>query len=229
MISRSVGASELLSLDNPSSQIRLQAQVVGAPQGMARDIVVVADTKPAALHVRRTNEPRAAQNSLQISVTVNTDAYITIVDVDSEGHANLLFPNSYQRPDFWPDGRVPANRSLLIPDSLTEGGRAGFFWDYGPPAGIDTVRIFATTDASTARLIRDRIRGLQAAPTGSRGIGPSEITNVSEGLRGLRDDLAGLATRGIVVTQDSAAAGAQQTTQGPSDWAAASLTVAIAE
>jgi hypothetical protein len=225
VISRSVGASELLSLDNPASQIRLQAQVVGTPQGSARDIVVVADTKPAALHIRRPNEPRAAQNSLQISVTVNTDAYITIADVDSEGHANLLFPNTYQRPDFWPEGRVPGNRSLLIPDSLTEGGRAGFFWDYGPPAGIDTVRIFATTDAATARLIRDRIRALQASPTGSRGIGAPEPATVSEGLRGLRDDLAGLATRGIVVTQDSAAA----TTQGPSDWAAASLTIALTE
>ena len=229
LISRSVGASELLSLDNPASQIRLQAQVMGASQGMARDIVVVADTKPAQLHIRRASEPRAAQNSLQISVTVNTDAYITIVDVDSEGHANLLFPNTYQRLDFWPDGRVPGNRQLLIPDSLADGGRAGFFWDYGPPAGIDTIRVFATTDASTARLIRDRIRGLQAGPTGSRGIGPSETTVVSEGLRGLRDDLAGLATRGIVVTQDSAAPGAQQTMQGPSDWAATSLTVAIAQ
>src|SRR5262249_16976944 len=229
VISRSVGASELLSLDNPTSQVRLQAQVVGDSQGGTRDIVLVADTKPAQLHIRRANEPRATQNSLQISVSVNMDAYITIVDIDSEGHANLLFPNTYQRSDFWPDGRVPGGRPLLIPDSLAEGGRAGFFWDYGPPAGIDTVRIFATTDSSTARLIRDRIRGLQAGPAGTRGISGADTTVVSEGLRGLRNDLTGLATRGIVVTQDSAAAGGQQLTQGPSDWAATSLTVAIAQ
>src|SRR5581483_5842865 len=107
VISRSAGAAELLALDNPSSQIRLQAQVVDAPGALARDIVVVADTQPAQLHIRHPNEPRSGQNSLQVAVTVSTDAYVTIVDVDSEGHTNLLFPNNYQRPDFWPDGRVP--------------------------------------------------------------------------------------------------------------------------
>ena len=227
LICRSAGASELLSLDNPASRIRLQAQVTGASSGVARDIVLVADTQPAQLHIRRPNEARAALNSLQISLAVSTDAYITIVDVDSEGHANLLFPNNYQRPDFWPDGHVPGNRPLLIPDSLAAGARAGFFWDYGPPAGIDTIRIFATTDAGTARLIRDRVRALQPGPSGARGLG--DTTMASEGLRGLRDDLVGLATRGIVVTQDPASVSGQESLQGPSDWAAASLIVAISE
>jgi len=232
VISRSSSASELLALDNPMSQIKLQAQIVGARSGAVRDIVVVADTQPAQLHIRHPNEPRTAQNSLQIAVTVGTDAYVTIVDVDSQGNTNLLFPNTYQRSDFFPDGRVMRNQQLMIPDSLATGGRAGFFWDYGPPAGTDTIRIFATTDAGTARLIRDRIRTLQSAPTGTRGVPPA--SKPTEGLSGLRQELTGLATRGIVMVQDAsptstAAAAASSTPSTAADWTATSLTVSVAE
>ncbi|HEY4212640.1 MAG TPA: caspase family protein [Steroidobacteraceae bacterium] len=229
VISRSAGASDLLSLDNPSSQMQLLAQVMGAAPAAtralaSRDIVLVANTRPAQLHIRRPNESRSVQNSLQISLTVSTDAYVTIVDVDSEGHVNLLFPNSYQRPDFWPDGRIPGNQPLMIPDSLVS-GRAGFFWDYGPPAGLDTLRIFATSDASTARLIRDRIRALQSGAAGTRSLGDS--SNVSTGLRGLGDELAGLATRGIIVAQDPNSTGSDAAV--PGDWTATSVSVAITE
>ncbi len=236
VISRSAGASDLLSLDNPASQMQLLAQVMGAPAATravplasratvsTRDIVLVANTRPAQLHIRHPNEPRSVQNSLQISVTVTTDAYVTIVDVDSEGHVNLLFPNTYQRPDFWPDGRIPGNRPLMIPDSLVS-GRAGFFWDYGPPAGLDTIRIFATSDAPTARLIRDRIRALQSGAAGTRSL--ADAASVSSGLRGLGDELAGLATRGIVVAQDTSSTGAD--TGVPGDWAATSVSVSITE
>jgi hypothetical protein len=241
VISRSSGASELLALDNPGSQIRLSAQIVGAAAAgggipvrgvggasSTRDIVVVADTRPAQLHIRHPSEPRSAQNSLQIALSVSTDAYVTIVDIDSEGNANLLFPNTYQRGDFWPDGRVMRNQSLLIPDSLAPGGRAGFFWDYGPPSGSDTIRIFASTDAQTAHLIRDRVRALQSAPTGSRGLGSAQVV---EGLDGLRRELTGLATRGVMTVQDTAPGpvAADQAAGTIADWAATSLTVSIAE
>jgi hypothetical protein len=241
VISRSSGASELLALDNPGSQIRLSAQIVGAAAAgggipvrgvggasSTRDIVVVADTRPAQLHIRHPSEPRSAQNSLQIALSVSTDAYVTIVDIDSEGNANLLFPNTYQRGDFWPDGRVMRNQSLLIPDSLAPGGRAGFFWDYGPPSGSDTIRIFASTDAQTAHLIRDRVRALQSAPTGSRGLGSAQVV---EGLDGLRRDLTGLATRGVMTVQDTAPGpvAADQAASTIADWAATSLTVSVAE
>jgi uncharacterized caspase-like protein len=228
LIARSAHASELLALDNPASQISVRAQVVGNAPQTTRDIVLVADTRPAQLHIRRPDEARATQNSLQIAVTVSTDAYLTVVDVDSDGNANLLFPNSYQRPDFYPDGRVPGNQPLMIPDSLSAGSRAGFFWDYGPPAGIDTIRIFASTDVNTARLIRERIRALQSAPSGTRGL--TSGGSVSEALGGLHQDLAGLATRGIVTLQDSAPAGGPPAGSAAApDWAAASVTVAIAE
>ena len=228
-ISRSANVAELLALDNPTSQIKLQAQVVGAAPRATRDIVLVANTQPAQLHIRHPNEPRTASNSLQIAVTVGSDAFVTIVDVDSQGDINVLFPNSYQRNDFWPDGRVLRNQPLTIPDSLTPGGRAGFYWDYGPPAGIDTIRIFASTDVETARLIRDRIRLLQSAPSGTRGA--DSASRDADGLHALRQDLAGLATRGVALVQDTSPSApiVQPSASQPADWAATSLTVSVAE
>lgn len=209
VVSRSTNASELLALDNPTSRLRVDAHVMGTTPA-TRDIVL-AETRPTALHMRRPGEPRSPQNSLQLTINVNTDAYITIVDIDSEGNANLLFPNPSQRPDFLPEGRVQANLPTLIPDSLASGARAGFFWDYGPPAGLDTIRIFASSDIATARLIRDRIRTLQPGPSA-----------VAQDLAPLRRDLTGLAVRGIVTVAD--------TGQEPDpDWTATTLTVAVSE
>ena len=226
VISRSTNASELLALDNATSQLRVSARVEGANTQSTRDIVLVASTNPAQLHIRGPNEPRSAQNSLQIAVTVSSDAYLTIVDVDSEGNTNLLFPNAFQRSDFWPDGRIPGNRTLLFPDSLVGGARAGFFWDYGPPAGTDTIRIFASTDAATARLIRERVRALRAPQGGTRGL--DDTARWADGFDGLRQDLVGLATRGITTVADPASgATASSVAEGPPDWSAVSLTVAI--
>jgi len=228
VIARSTDASQLLALDNPVSQLRVQAQVVGTDSGSARDIIVVAKSRPAQLHIRRANEVRSPQNSLQLAVNVSADAYLTIVDVDSEGNTNLLFPNSYQRTGFSSAGHVLGNQQLLIPDSLASGSRAGFFWDYGPPAGIDTIRVFASTDLRTAQLIRERIRALGAS-SGTRGV-PS--ASAASGYEGLRHELTGLATRGIVTQQDpspaSDAAGSQTSASAP-DWAATSVTVSVTE
>ena len=238
VISRSATSSELLAVDNPSAQLRVTAQVAGANPNTSRDIVLVATVKPAQLHIRGANEPRSAQNSLQIAVTVSSPAYLTIVDVDSEGNTNLLFPNSYQRPDFWPDGRVPSDRILMFPDSLVSGSRAGFFWDYGPPIGTDTIRIFASTDVATAHLIRDRVRSLHSPASqtpgnqtqGNQTRGLNDADRVSQTFGELRQDLTGLATRGITMVADTAPAAAGGTApvvDGPPDWNAVSVTVAI--
>ena len=227
VISRSTAASDLLALDNPTSQLTVHASVQGAVAAAAatRDIVLVAKTNPVALHIRGPNEPRTPQDSLQVSVSVSAQAYLTIVDVDSEGNTNLLFPNSYQRAGFWPGGRVPANTAVLIPDSLTEGSRAGFFWDYAPPAGLDTLRIFASTDAATAQLIRNRVRSFHKAPGGTRAM---DTAQPDEDFAPLRQDLTALATRGIVTVKDQAAANdPADVSQGPPDWNAVSITVAV--
>ena len=227
--SRTTHATQLLALDNPSSRMAIAVRALGAPNPKSRDIVLVANTAPVRLHARRSGEPRSAQNSLQLSIAVSEDAYLTIVDVDAEGTTNVLFPNSYQRGDFAQDGFVRAGREFLVPDSLQPGNRAGFYWDYSPPAGIDTVRVFATSDLATATTIRRRIAALQPTNTQSRG-GDLATRAMPAGLAPLRTDLAQLTTRGIkVVADDStgAAAPTPTTSSAGSDWTAASVTIAI--
>jgi hypothetical protein len=185
LMSQSKHAADLLSIDNPAAQLRIDARIVGARGPMTRDIVLVADTRPAQLHIRRPGESRSPQNSLQIELVTNKDAYVTIVDVAPDGAVNLLFPNDYQSPSFQPQGRVRANEVVTIPDSLAPGNRAGFYWDYSAPAGMDTVRIFASTDEATANAIRQRVRSMQ-------------------GFGALREDLQQAATRGISVVQGAA-------------------------
>jgi hypothetical protein len=212
LVLQSTNASELLTLDNPMSGLRVSARVAGEPMPAMRDIVLAA-THTAELRFRRPGELRTSLNSLQLLISATQDAYLTIVSVDSAGSVHLLFPNDAQRRDFLPEGRVAARQPLLIPDSLEPGNRAGFFWDYGPPSGIDTIRVFASTDLDTARLIRERVRLLKSA-----GV---------QGFDGLRRELTGLATRGIVLTADQPLGPGG--TAGAADWSAATVTVAIHE
>ena len=216
MVSRAMKVAQLLTLDNPSSQIVVSARVTGSHPVTTRDIGLVADAGPADMHTLRPGEVRSSQNSLQLSITVNVDAYLTIVDVDSEGTISVGFPNDEQHREFYPDGAVPANQDILIPDSLLPNNRAGYYWDYNPPRGVDTIRIFASTDLATAKLIRMRIRALQSDGNDLESRG-SQV-----GLEYLRTDLTALATR------DEAIAGRNE--KGlpvAADWAATTLTIRV--
>lgn len=235
--SRSAKAAELLTLDNPSSQLKVSARIAGGDPTGSRDIKLIADTSAAQLHSRRQGEPRSTQNSLQLEIGVNSDAFITIVDVDSEGNMNVLFPNDYQHTDFHPDGAVRAGAQVMIPDSLQSGNRAGFYWDYSPPRGTDTVRVFASSDLATAATIRQRIKSLQQAAgqtrgnPGTRGIGEG-AHGTGEDLGALREDLGKLATRGISVVSDQIAGATPSASGGTTvgvaaDWAATSITVQV--
>ncbi len=207
VVSRSVNAAELLTLDNPSSQIKVDARVANAAAAQptagtrgvgTRGVMVVADTQPAQYRIRRPGEPRTPQNSLQLEIRATADAYLTVVDVDSEGGVNLLFPSEHQRQGFYPDGLVRAGEMVALPDSLQSGNRAGFFWDYSPPKGNDTIRVFASTDLQTAQAIRQRVRTL-GAPASRVGVGTRAV---AAAVGDLRSTFRGLATRGIVTVQD---------------------------
>jgi hypothetical protein len=202
VVSRSANATELLTLDNPSSQIRVDARVANAPpatRGLGtRGVTVVADTQPAQYRIRRPGDARTPQNSLQLEIRTSADAFLTVVDVDSEGGVNLLFPVEQQRPGFYSDGLVRAGEAVMLPDSLQSGNRAGFFWDYSPPRGSDTIRIFASTDLQTAHAIRQRVRAVSA--TASRGGVATRA--VAAAVSDLRTTFRSLATRGIVTVQD---------------------------
>ena len=242
VLQRAANAAEILSLDNAAARIQIGAHVVGRPALQQRGIAVVADTQAAPLHIRRSGETRAGENSLQLEITASQDAYVTIVDVDSEGSVNLLFPNDYQSSAFYPQGLVRAGELLRVPDSLQPGNRAGFYWDYTPPRGTDTVRVFASADLATAKLIRDRVRALQHAPAGGgSGHGTRAL---SQGVDGLRAALANVAARGIQVIADDtasststaspagapAAAGtAPLSLAGSGDWAATTVTIELSD
>lgn len=205
VVSRSANASELLTLDNPSTQLKMNVRVVNAVAQKTsvgtRGIAVVAgNTKPAQYRIRRPKETRSEKNSLQLEVSVSADSYVTIVDVDSEGGVNLLFPNNYQQPSFVTDGFVRAGEVVLIPDSLKPGNRAGFYWDYTPPKGTDTIRVFTSTDVQTAQMLRQRVQTLQT--TASHTSGVVKTRGVAAGIGSIRQDLATIATRGIVTVYD---------------------------
>jgi hypothetical protein len=205
VISRSANASELLTLDNPSSQLKIELRVAAAvkpePTVSTRGIKVVGDTQAAKYHIRKSDKPRTEQNSLQLEVRVNADAYITIVDVDSEGGVNLLFPNNYQQRSFYGDGFIRSSEPVLIPDSLKPGNKAGFYWDYSPPKGTDTIRVFSSTDLQTAQMIRDRIQALQTS--GEQAGTTVKTRSVANTVQSLRRSLATVAARGIVIVADT--------------------------
>lgn len=201
VLSRSANASDLLTLDNPSAQIKVDVRIAGTPRRQSRGIAVVADTQPAQYRIRREGEPRTAGNSLQLEIQATADSYLTIVDVDSEGHLNLLFPTQHQQPSFYPEGWVRAGDVVTIPDSLQSGNHAGFHWDYAPPAGTDTVRVFASTDLETAQAIRQRVT---ATPPQS-AVATAMVTTrsaVTSSVTSLRQDLSRIATRGLSSVYD---------------------------
>ncbi len=260
VVSRSANASELLTLDNPSSQLKIDVRVATAvkpkPSVRTRGIKVVADTQAAKYRIRKSGKPRTEHNSLQLEVRVNSDSYVTIVDVDSEGGVNLLFPNNYQQRSFYGDGFLRASEPALIPDSIKPGNKAGFYWDYSPPKGTDTIRVFTSTDLQTAQMIRDRIKTLQAA--GEQGGATVKTRSVANTVQSLRDSLASVAARGIITVADTTtplpgevttqpidqpppaapqampgatelAASSATTNTSTADWTATSVTIMISE
>jgi hypothetical protein len=193
MVLRTATAAELLALDNPSSELRIDLHVThgsafSKPNVTTRGISVLAgNTQPVGFRIRTPGQPRGRDNSLQLELTVNKDAYVTIVDVDSEGSIRLLFPNKYVRAEFYPQGLVRAGRTAVIPDSLQKNNNAGFYWDYGAPKGIDTIRVFGTTDLETAQIIRQRIKSLQRSDSNvSPHRGERQLV---DNFRSIRDEL----------------------------------------
>ena len=193
---QSRNASQLLALENPATQINLGVRIVQVGQ---RGIAVVSDRMEAPVYnIRHAGEARSLSNSLQLEVTTDTDCYITIVDVDAEGNVNVLFPNPYQNQKFYADGFVQAGRSILLPDSLKGGNRAGFHWDYANPPGVDTIRVFASTDRKLTNRIRQSV-----GSSGQSGLNQGMLVGKPLAqLVSLRQELIGSMTRGLITVPD---------------------------
>jgi hypothetical protein len=222
---QSRSAADLVALDNPSSRIQLTVRVASSsvPRTFSREqqigqrgILVVADGEAPRFRIRRGSEPRTPENSLQLEIRSSVDCYLSIVDVDSQGGVNLLFPTEHQRAGFYPQGMVRGGETVLLPDGLQTGNRGGFHWDYGPPPGIDTIRVFASTDLATAEMIRRSVREPQPPAQGTPGSFLAARSTVSRGaLVKLREDLMS-PSRGLIVVPDMDAMAAQSPLSGQS-------------
>ena len=220
-VRRSRNVDDILSLDNPSSALGVSVEVNPVDRfGGIRGVRVVGAEDVSAYRMRGRGEPRNRSNSLQLEIAVSDDSYLTIVDVDPEGSIAILFPNTIsERRGFYEHGFIPGGSSIRIPDAL-ENNRAGFYWDFAAPAGIDTIRVFAARDLETAEAIR-RYIGELAVDVTTRGADDSP-----SGRDSLYVSPAGMATRGVAVVaeEDVAAAGNERP-----DWAAATVTFVVEE
>ena len=220
-VRRSRNVDDVLSLDNPSSALRVSVEVNPVDRfGGVRGVKVVGAEDVSAYRMRGRGEPRNRSNSLQLEIDVSHDSYLTIVDVDPEGSIAILFPNSIsERRQFYEHGFVPGGSSIRIPDAL-ENNRAGFYWDFAAPAGIDTIRVFAARDLETAEAIRQYIGELAVDVTTRGG------DNSPSGRDALFVASAGPATRGVAMVAEEDTAAAQN--RRP-DWTAATVTFVVEE
>jgi hypothetical protein len=186
ILGRSITAAELLAIDNPSSALRLGIEVV-RPGLRGLTLVPAGGTAPV-YRIRRGDEPRTLENSLQLRLEASAACYLTITHVDPGGAVQTLFPNPLSEArGYVPEGRIEAKSAVLVPDSIAPGNQAGFYLDYAPPVGSDTIRAFCSTDLATARALRSQLAGI-----GSRG-GDASL----QGLRGLRGRAARVVSRGV--------------------------------
>jgi hypothetical protein len=180
--------ADLLSIDALDSSMRLHMNAVGQPStGLqpygARGIKLTASVSNHQIRFYSPGDERTYLNSLQLSVTSDTECYLTLISVDSAGAVMQLIPNVLQEQSgFLKDGLIRPNQTVLIPDALDETNRAGFYMDYAPPAGTETIRAFCTADVNTASRLRDAVSRIA---NGDPFVYLSETLIVSRGLTGL--------------------------------------------
>jgi hypothetical protein len=176
--------ADLLSLDNPTSYLQIRMRAAGVPNvrsqsGSTRTIKVSANTKNYQLQYYQTGAPRTRRNSLQLEVISNQDCYLTLVSVNPMGDVYLLLPNAGQElSGFLSKGRITANTSVLIPDSLADDNVAGFHYDYSPPGGTDRVIAICFEKLADAEQLRAQLTKLELGGTldaelfrvGTRGV-----------------------------------------------------------
>ena len=242
VVARSINSAELLTVDNPSSRLKVDMRVVRAltptPVASTQSLRVVGDVQSVGLHIRKVGEPRSEQNSLQLEIKVNADSYITMADVDSEGGVNLLFPNPHQNQAFYGDGFIRADTPVVIPDSIQSGNAAGFYWDYSPPTGTDTICVFMTTDLQVAQMIRAHIGALQSSTKNEPAT--VRMRSMVAGIYTLRRLLGSVATQEVArahegrsyiqnegVTSANSARAVMTPATVSADWAATSIRVLV--
>jgi hypothetical protein len=180
----------------------LQLDFIRVPQEIApgattryRGISFSNNQPPEKLVFYQPGSGRTPRNSLQVEVRSVETCYLTLVYVDSRGGLQVIFPDPDQKNDFYPEGRIPGDLAVRLPDSLLDNNRAGYHWDYGPPAGQDTVIAFCTTDRIKAKVLRT---GIEEVATGAESDAIKALGHLSAQLSA---GYSGMSNRGIRVSQ----------------------------
>ena len=146
----------------------------------------------------------------------NRDCYLTIVSANSMGDVYLLLPNSGQElSGFLRKGRISANISVLIPDTLADENVAGFHYDYSPPSGTDRIIGVCFADLTDAERFRAQIAKLELG-----GTLDAALFNVNT--RGVTNITPSLAS-----SQPAAAPTAPAKAASSPGWASAKLTLVV--
>jgi len=73
---------------------------------------------------------------MKVSFRPREDAYVVLIDIDTRGRANLIFPD-----DRYDDGFVPAGHTVTLP-----GRNAGYKLQVTGPAGVERIVAFASDE-----------------------------------------------------------------------------------
>jgi hypothetical protein len=222
---RASRVADLMELDNPAGQIDLRVRISPSEDGQPRQTPMEGGEALPTYRVRRESEERSWENSLIVEVTVDQDAYVTVVSIDGDGDVKTLFPNvRTEQRGYFPEGRVPAGTTARFPDSYASPNKAGFRVDHTSP-GRDTIRVFAASDLETAQRIRSYIgRFAQGPQSDGRSESFRKIyASADVGSKGTQD---GLIARGNTMTFDDDDA---NEARGRGDWVAASVTYLVTE
>jgi len=224
-IARCRDTAAIMSLENPNSRMLLMVRPAISPDFSTvstgeRGIRIVPALKPTTYRIKRKGEPPSLENYLLLEVEADRDCYLTIANVDREGCVDLLFPNSKQEEQgFLPQGKIPGGELIRIPDSL-EGERANFRWEFKPPAGVDTVRVFACTSLERADDIRRCIGELNSRGNALASGDSRSVDRFDQ----LRDELM---TRGIA--GDPSVTKSSGVSPEADDWTAVTLHLRVTE
>ena len=222
--------ADLVSLSSPQAGLQMQLRAAGVPGVRARSIStrtvkVSVNSGSHKLQFYEAGDPRTRQNSLQLEAVSNHDCYLTIASLNSAGDVYLLLPNAGQElSGFLSKGLIPANTSVLIPDSLADENRAGFHFDYAPPGGVDRIIGICLRDLADAGQLRAQLNKLELG-----GVLDADLFGVEA--RGLLNIAPGntspvqAAASAVAPLQASPAPPPQAT--GNTNWAASILTLEV--
>ncbi len=222
---RQLDAQRLLMLDNPAAALELSIAVYDpavhgpiAPIARGLSISVAPSATTPVLRIwKSATESRSRSNSLQLYLRANRECYLTIAHVDPAGDIGVIFPNPVSdMRGFYPEGRIPGETPILIPDDLESENRAGFFLDASEPAGLDHLKAFCTEN----RPLAERIRVALVTPDQAGSASPLEQLR-----RELRPE-GSAQQRGFSIVEDTGALPAVAA-GAPSDWGAAELVIRV--